>query len=168
MFLKCYLLFSGWNASCSCLSKRVWFVWRRVSGRCCLQKWWDIYFEKVNSRLEHPKSKSDFTLVNFQYLSFYLLATICITSTIDVSGIIEKFSVYATLAILPKDERNQQSFLISSYIYQNTKFLVIREKKFTLMPCLLKEFGSSTISHLFRKCLLKSAWYYFRGGWQMY
>ncbi len=43
------------------------------------------------------------------------------------------------------------------YVYQNTKFLVIREKNFTLIPCLLEELGSSTISHLFRKRLMPVA-----------
>ncbi len=53
-----------------------------------------------------------------------------------------------------KDQKHQQSFLIGSYLHQNTKLLFTREKTFTLIPCLLEEFGSSTISHLFRKHLL--------------
>ena len=57
-----------------------------------------------------------------------------------------------------KDEEHQESFLIGSYSHQNTKFLFIREKTFTLTPCLLEEFGSSTISQLFRKCLM-SVWH---------
>ncbi len=44
----------------------------------------------------------------------------------------------------------------STSMGENTKFLVIGEKKFTLIPCLLEEFGSSTISHLFRKRLFLS------------
>ena len=54
-----------------------------------------------------------------------------------------------------KDERNQHSFLIGSYIYQNTKLQVIREKNFTLTRFLPEEFGSSTISQLFQKRLMQ-------------
>ena len=72
----------------------------------------------------------------------------------DVSGIIEKFNVYVTcIGNYTKGAEHQESFLIGSYFYQNTKFLFIREKTFILTPCLLEEFGSSTISHLFRNRL---------------
>ena len=72
---------------------------------------------------------------------------------LDVSGIIEKFNV-CYFDHYTKDDIHQQSFLIGSYIHQNTTFRIIREKNFTLITCLLEEFGSSTISHLFRKRLL--------------
>ncbi len=39
--------------------------------------------------------------------------------------------------------KNINKALIGSYFHQDTKFLVVREKNFTLKPCLLEEFGSS-------------------------
>ena len=43
-----------------------------------------------------------------------------------------------------KDDKHQWNFLIGSYFYQNTRFLIIREKNFTVIPCLLEE-GSGTL-----------------------
>ena len=54
--------------------------------------------------------------------------------TIDVSGILEKFNVYVSNNHT-KDDKHQQIFLIGSYLHQNIKFLVIREKNFTLILC---------------------------------
>ncbi len=45
------------------------------------------------------------------------------------------------------------------YSHQNTKFLFIREKNFTLIPCLLEEFGSSTTSHIFFQHLKPFMWF---------
>ncbi len=49
-------------------------------------------------------------------------------------------------------------------LHSYTKFPVIRENNFTLLTFLLEKFGSSTISHLFRKRLLLSKYFKRRLG----
>ncbi len=44
--------------------------------------------------------------------------------------------------------------MIGSFIYHSTELQVIREENFTLIRLLPEEFGSSTISQLFRKRLI--------------
>ncbi len=70
--------------------------------------------------------------------------------TLDVSGINEKFDIDIYYGV--KD--NFFCFFIGPDLHSYAKFPVIREKNFTLIPCLLEEFGSSTISQLFQKRIL--------------
>ncbi len=72
--------------------------------------------------------------------------------TIDVSGINEKFNI----GIYCGAKDNFFCIFIGPDLHSHTKFPVIREKNFTVIPFLLEEFGSSTISHLFRKRLMTS------------
>ncbi len=73
---------------------------------------------------------------------------------IDISGIIEKFNVYVTSAIILRTKHiNHQRSELSVISHQNIKLLFIREKNFTLIQFLLEKFVSSTITQFFRKRL---------------
>ena len=69
---------------------------------------------------------------------------------IDVSGIKEKFNI----GIYCGAKDNFFCIFIGSDLHSYTKFPVVRVKDFTLIPFLQEEFGSYTISHLFRKRLI--------------
>ena len=81
------------------------------------------------------------------YLAHYFTWTII---SIDVYGMNEKFNI----GIYYGAKDNLFCIFIGSDLHSYTRFPVIREKSFTLLTFLLEEFGSSTISHLFQKCLL--------------
>ena len=74
-----------------------------------------------------------------------------VAHVLDVSGINEKFNI--DIYYGAKD--NFFCFSIGPDLHSYAKFPVIRKKNFTLIPFLLEEFGSSTISQLFRKRLLE-------------
>ncbi len=69
---------------------------------------------------------------------------------IDVSGINEKFCI----GIFCDARGNFFYIFIGPDVHSYTKFPIIRENNFTLIPFVVGKFGSSTTSHLFRKCLL--------------
>ena len=67
-------------------------------------------------------------------------------SIIDVSGIIEKFNVCVTLAIIPRMKNINK---VCDWFISSSK-----HRSFSLLGSLLGELGFSTISHLFRKRLI--------------
>ena len=71
----------------------------------------------------------------------------------DVSGIIEKINFYVTLSCM------RIHVLCKSHIYQvSKKSSRYQRDEFHYYTISLEEFGSSTISHLFQKCLLWESW----------
>ncbi len=78
---------------------------------------------------------------------------------LDVSGIIEKFNVYATLAIIPRTkEINRALWLVHAFI-KTLNFKLLGRSFSLLHDFLPEEFGSSTISQLFRKRILSICLY---------